>query len=277
MVTRIISAAVGIAVAVAVLFLHATPVYNLVIAALAVIMLYELLNADKCLKYKFHSGICFAFAAAMPFLLEYTEGMEIIYIFGTTCILLLFAGFIAKHKDIAFEKITYMFTVSLLTTLPMCCLVSLENSDEVHGVCYIVLCLAGAWLGDSGAYFVGTFFGKHKLCPEISPKKTVEGAVGGIVTVSIVFVAYAFCYRLYQGQRGIFFEVNYPYLALMGLICGVLGIIGDLSASLIKRQCGIKDFGNIMPGHGGLMDRFDSVLFVAPFMMFVLSRFTIFK
>lgn len=277
MVTRIISASVGIAVAVAVLFLHATPVYNLVIAALAVIMLYELLNANKCLKHKFHSGICFAFAAAMPFLLEYTEGMEIIYIFGTTCILLLFAGFIAKHKDIAFEKIAYMFTVSLLTTLPMCCLISLENIDELHGVCYIVLCLAGAWLGDSGAYFVGTFFGRHKLCPEISPKKTWEGAVGGVVTVAIVFAAYAFCYRLVQGQRGYSFEVNYPYLIIMGLICGVLGIIGDLSASLIKRQCGIKDFGNIMPGHGGLMDRFDSVLFVAPFMMFVLSRFTIFK
>lgn len=276
MVTRIISASVGIAVAVAVLFLHATPVYNLVIAALAVIMLYELLNANKCLKHKFHSGICFAFAAAMPFLLEYTQ-MEIIYIFGTTCILLLFAGFIAWHKDIAFEKIAYMFTVSLLTTLPMCCLISLENIDELHGVCYIVLCLAGAWLGDSGAYFVGTFFGKHKLCPEISPKKTVEGAVGGVVTVAIVFAAYAFCYRLVQGQRGYSFEVNYPYLIIMGLICGVLGIIGDLSASLIKRQYGIKDFGNIMPGHGGLMDRFDSVLFVAPFMMFVLSRFTIFK
>lgn len=275
--TRIISATVGIVFAVAVLFLHATPVYNLVVAALAVIMLYELLNANKCLKYRFHCGICFAFAAAMPFLLEFTDGMEIIYIFGTTCILLLFAGFIAKHKDIAFEKITYMFTVSLLTTLPMCCLISLENSDEVHGVCYIVLCLAGAWLGDSGAYFVGTFWGKHKLCPEISPKKTVEGAVGGVITVAVVFVAYAFCYRLYQAKHGIFFEVNYLYLAIMGLICGVLGIIGDLSASLIKRQCNIKDFGNIMPGHGGLMDRFDSVLFVAPFMMFVLSRFTIFK
>lgn len=280
MVTRIISAAIGIAIAIVVLFLHATPAFNLVVAALAVIMLYELLSANKCLQYKFHSGVCFAFAAAMPFLLEYTEGMEIIYIFGTSCILLLFAGSIAKHKEITFEKVAYMFTVSLLTTLPMCCLISLENADSVHGVCYIVLCLAGAWLGDSGAYFVGTFWKfweKHKLCPEISPKKTWEGAVGGVLTVGLVFAAYAFCYQLVQGYRGYNFEVNYLYLVLMGLVCGVLGIIGDLSASLIKRQYGIKDFGNIMPGHGGLMDRFDSVLFVAPFMMFVLSHFTIFK
>lgn len=277
MVTRIISAAVGIAIAICVLILHATPFFNLVVAALAVIMLFELLSAGKCLQYKFHSGVCFVFAAGMPFLLEYTEGMEIIYIFGTSCILLLFAGYIANHKAVTFEKIAYMFTVSLLTTLPMCCLVSLENADSLHGVCYIVLCLAGAWLGDSGAYFVGTFFGKHKLCPEISPKKTVEGAVGGVVTVGIVFAVYAFFYQLVQGQRGYVFEVNYAYLVIMGIVCGVLGIIGDLSASLIKRQYGIKDFGNIMPGHGGLMDRFDSVLFVAPFMMFVLSHFTIFK
>lgn len=277
MVVRIISAVVGIVIAVIVLLLHATPVYNLVVAALAVIMLYELLSANKCLKYKFHSAVCFAFAAAMPFLLEYTDGMEVIYIFGTSCILLLFAGSIAKHKEIAFEKLAYMFTVTLLTTLPMCCLISLENADSVHGVCYIVLCLAGAWLGDSGAYFVGTFFGRHKLCPEISPKKTVEGAVGGVVTVGIVFALYAFFYRLVQEYRGYEFDVNYIYLVIMGIICGVLGIIGDLSASLIKRQYGIKDFGNIMPGHGGLMDRFDSVLFVAPFMMFVLSHFTIFK
>lgn len=277
MVIRIISAAVGIVIAIGVLFLHATPVYNLVVAALAVIMLYELLSANKCLKHKLHSGVCFAFAAAMPFLTEYTEGMEIIYIFGTMCILIMFSGFIAKHKEISFEKFAYMFTVTLLTTLPMCCLISLENVDEVHGVCYIVLCLAGAWLGDSGAYFVGTFFGKHKLCPEISPKKTWEGAIGGVVTVGIVFAMYAFFYQLVQGQRGYNFDVNYIYLVVMGIICGVLGIIGDLSASLIKRQFGIKDFGNIMPGHGGLMDRFDSVLFVAPFMMFVLSHFTIFK
>lgn len=277
MVTRIISAAIGIVFAIGVLFLHATPVYNLVIAGLAVIMLYELLSAGKCLSYKLHSAVCFAFAAAMPFLLEYTEEMEIIYIFGTMCILIMFSGFIAKHKELNFEKFAYMFTVTLLTTLPMCCLISLENIDQIHGVCYIVLCLAGAWLGDSGAYFVGTFFGKHKLCPEISPKKTVEGAVGGVVTVGIVFGVYAFFYQLVQGYRGYSFEVNYLYLVLMGFICGVLGIIGDLSASLIKRQYGIKDFGNIMPGHGGLMDRFDSVLFVAPFMMFVLSHFTIFR
>lgn len=275
MVTRIITAVVGIAIAIGILFLSATPVYNLAVSAIAVVMLYELLSACKCIQYKFHSIVCVVFAAVMPFLVEF-EGMEIKYIVSTSCIFLIFAGYIAEHKNITFEKICCMLAVTLLTTLSMCCLVSLKNLDSVHGVCYVILCLAGAWLGDSGAYFVGTFFGKHKLCPEISPKKTVEGAVGSVLTVGLVFAAYAFLYRLFMGYRGVSFEVSYPYLVLMGIICGVLGIVGDLSASLIKRQFGIKDFGNIMPGHGGFMDRFDSVLFVAPFMMFMLSHVTLF-
>ena len=98
-----------------------------------------------------------------------------------------------------------------------------------------------------------------------------------MLTVGLVFAVYAFFYQMVQGARGYSFEVNYLYLVIMGIICGVLGIIGDLSASLIKRQFKIKDFGNIMPGHGGMMDRFDSVLFVAPFMMFTLTHLVLFK
>ncbi len=273
MVTRIISAVVGIAVAIGILFLSDTPVFDIAVAAISVIMMYELFSAGDCKKFRYHSAVCYAFAVITPFLVEYTDTMEFIWIFSGFCTLLLFAGFIALHKSISYEKISYMITATIFSTLPMCCLISMKNLDDLHGICYVILCLAGAWLGDSGAYFVGTFFGKRKLCPEISPKKTVEGAVGGVVTVGIVFVLYAFFYHMYQGYRGYDFEVSYVFLAAMGFICGILGIIGDLSASLIKRQYGIKDFGNIMPGHGGLMDRFDSVLFVAPYMLFVLSHF----
>ena len=277
MVTRVISAVVGIAFAIVVLLLSATPVYDLVVAAISVILIYELFSAAGCLKYKFHCAVCFGFAVVTPFLVEYTDGMEFIWIISAVCTLLIFCGFIANHKSMNYEKLCYMVAATIFSVTPMCCLVSMKNLDTVHGICYIVLCLAGAWLGDSGAYFVGTSMGKRKLCPEISPNKTVEGAVGGVITVGIVFAVYAFFYHMVQGFRGYEFGVNYIYLVLMGLVCGGLGIIGDLSASLIKRQCGIKDFGNIMPGHGGLMDRFDSVLFVAPFMLFVLTHFSPFK
>ncbi len=273
---RIISAVVGIAIAIGILFLSATPVLNAAVSALTCIAIFEILSVCECIKYKFHSAVCFAFAAAMPFLVEYAD-REILYAVASVCMFLMFIGYIANHKNITFEKLCCMLASTLLVTLSMCCLVVLKNLSEIHGVCYIVLCLAGAWLGDSGAYFVGTFLGKHKLCPEISPKKTVEGAIGGVLTVGLVFAVYAFFYQMVQAKRGYLFEVNYPYLVISGIICGVLGIVGDLSASLIKRQFKIKDFGNIMPGHGGIMDRFDSVLFVAPFMMFVLTYLELFK
>ena len=132
-------------------------------------------------------------------------------------------------------------------------------------------------MGDAGAYFVGSAIGKHKLCPDISPKKTVEGAIGGVVTTGIIFVIYAYFYRMVQLSMGVDdFSVNYIVLAVVGMVCAVLGMLGDLSASLVKRQTGIKDFGKLMPGHGGMLDRFDSVLFVAPFLAIVLKFLPVF-
>ena len=112
---------------------------------------------------------------------------------------------------------------------------------------------------DIMAYFVGMAVGKHKLCPEISPKKTVEGFFGGIVTDVVVMVIFALIYSLIAHAH-----VHYLWLIFIGIVCAVISVLGDLSASVLKRQQGIKDFGNIMPGHGGVMDRFDSVLFTVP-------------
>ena len=100
---------------------------------------------------------------------------------------------------------------------------------------------------------------KHKLCPEISPKKTVEGFFGGIAADVIFMVIFALIYSLIAHAH-----VHYLWLIFIGIVCAVISVLGDLSASVLKRQQGIKDFGNIMPGHGGVMDRFDSVLFTVP-------------
>lgn len=116
------------------------------------------------------------------------------------------------------------------------------------------------------------FWGKHKLCPEISPKKTVEGLAGGIVSNALFMMLAG--YLISVLGKGL--VVNYALLAVLGIVNAVLGTIGDLTASLMKRECGIKDFGKIMPGHGGALDRFDSMVFVAPFMAAVLSVFSIF-
>lgn len=289
MLKRTISAVVGIALAIGILLLAGTPVFSFAVSFVAVTIVYEIFKACGCIKYKYHSAVCLVFAFAMPILADWqtftgdrdaNKGVGGLtterYFFALICVFLLFAGFIAFHKDMTFDKLCIMISSSSLVALSISCIVALKNSSEVHGVCYVILCLAGAWISDSGAYFVGTFFGKHKLCPVISPKKTVEGAVGGLMIECIVFVIYSYIYQLYQKSAGNVFEVNYLYIVIIAAISGGLGLIGDLSASLLKRQFGIKDFGSIMPGHGGMTDRFDSVLFVAPFMAFSLTAVNIF-
>lgn len=113
---------------------------------------------------------------------------------------------------------------------------------------------------DTGAYFAGRFFGKHKLAPVLSPKKTIEGSVGGIITSLLLCIIYGAVLSGKATDKTAFMLV----FVFIGIICSILAQLGDLSASAIKRETGIKDYGKIMPGHGGVMDRFDSVIFTAP-------------
>jgi len=124
--------------------------------------------------------------------------------------------------------------------------------------------LATPWLSDGGAYFGGSFLGKRKLCPKISPKKTVEGAVTGVISGGILSLIVGLIFQnfIFSGEK-----VNYIYLAIFGLLGALVSIVGDLSFSLIKRSCGIKDYGSLIPGHGGMLDRFDSVIFTSPLLM----------
>ncbi|MEG0019946.1 MAG: phosphatidate cytidylyltransferase, partial [Oscillospiraceae bacterium] len=139
------------------------------------------------------------------------------------------------------------------------------------GAFLFVLSGAIAWGGDVMAYFTGFLIGKHKLAPNLSPKKTIEGAVGGVLgsVFFAILMVYIYSYiKPWAEMSGIVYEITASKLLVVGTVAAVgscIGIIGDLFASAIKRQCGIKDYGYIMPGHGGVLDRFDSILLVAPF------------
>ena len=115
---------------------------------------------------------------------------------------------------------------------------------------------------DTFAYFVGSKLGKHKLCPKISPKKSVEGAIGGVIGAVLLNVLLLFVFKRF------FFEgesiLSYITVVILSVVLSVVSMFGDLAASTIKRNFGIKDFGKLLPGHGGIMDRFDSALFVMP-------------
>jgi len=138
-----------------------------------------------------------------------------------------------------------------------------------NGRVFIWLVFVLAWFGDTLAYFIGITMGKHKLCPAISPKKSIEGSAAGFagsISGSVMF-GYA-AWRLF----GIDYKV--VNMLLVGFAGGILAQLGDLTASLIKRHAGVKDYGSIMPGHGGVLDRFDSVLFVIPMVYYYIRYFT---
>lgn len=127
-----------------------------------------------------------------------------------------------------------------------------------YGSMIIWLPFITAWFTDTCAYFVGVYFGKTKLCPKVSPKKTVEGALGGVVGC----IALTTASGLLINSFGI--EIRLVHFVITGFLCGIASQFGDLAASYVKRYTGVKDFGRIIPGHGGIMDRFDSILFTAP-------------
>lgn len=276
MAIRIISAIVGIVIAIVVLFFSDTMLFNAAIAAISCVILYELFHVEKFEQYKISCAICMIFTLAMPFM-ALPVLVPYRYLFAVTCVFALFVTYLVQHKTLQFDKLSFMITTTVLVTLSMCCLILIKDTNSIHGVFYVGLSLGGAWVADSAAYFVGTALGKHKLCPEISPKKTVEGAVGGIVITGLIFALAGFIYVKIMTAQGYIIQTNYIILALLGMVCAVLGMVGDLTASLLKRQCQIKDYGKIMPGHGGMLDRFDSVLFVVPFMRIFLSYVNIFQ
>lgn len=151
--------------------------------------------------------------------------------------------------------ITFLFSFIILTR-------NLEGGNYLVWFIFI-----GAWATDTFAYFSGSLFGKRKLIPSISPKKTVEGAIGGVIGCMLITVGYAF----YLSKINILDGLPLYYFAGLGLLCGIISQLGDLAASSIKRHVDVKDFGNIMPGHGGALDRFDSILFCAPVVYFYIN------
>lgn len=254
---RIISGIVGGALAVLVLILHKTFVFPLAIAVLICIALYELFHAGKCLHCRISVGAGFLYGVVLPFLQFYGNYTAIVAL-TFLCIIAMFVELVLLHKHVTYQEILFVAAVTLLVSSSLNMLNALLHGS-VYGIACVILALCSAWIADTGAYFAGTFFGKHKLCPEISPKKTVEGFFGGIVVDIAVMLIFAFIYCLVTHAH-----VHYIWLIFIAVVCAVISVLGDLSASVLKRQQGIKDFGNIMPGHGGVMDRFDSVLFTVP-------------
>lgn len=171
-----------------------------------------------------------------------------------------FAVVVFSKGKISIANAGVMLMMTFYVTISFVSLVCLRR--QPRGSVLFLLPFIGAWVSDTFAYFTGRLLGKHKLIPEVSPKKTVEGAVGGVVFTAIAYVVFGLILR--EGNM----SVNIVLLAVIGALVSVLSQIGDLIASVVKRHYGIKDYGKLFPGHGGVMDRFDSVIATAPVLYF---------
>jgi phosphatidate cytidylyltransferase len=188
----------------------------------------------------------------------------VLLITGAVAFILLYCLFTTTDVKAAGARVSGLFVtvfyagllfpfVALLRCLP-------------NGSWWVVLALAATWLGDTGAYFMGRFLGKHKLFPLVSPKKTWEGALGGVLSTITAALAAHFWFLK---------EIGILQALLLGLLASIVGQSGDLCESLLKRSYGIKDSGNILPGHGGIMDRVDALVFVAP-LVYVFASFVVY-
>ena len=278
--TRVITSAVGLVVLFAVMALFDTFVFNVVIAAICLLAIHEVFKA-----FRFEKA-AYIYWGFVPYtLLVMFSDFHMVricmlpasYIFALYLVLCV----IGNSKSINYAKLGGMV---LFSCIIMFCFYSLIYLKQLlpratygyDALYFIFLILGFAWGGDSAAYFAGRAFGKHKLAPVVSPNKTIEGAVGGVMGSMLLGVVVTACYTALHGQLvGVPLDtLGWRYYVVVGLLGGfgsLLGIVGDLFASVIKRQCGIKDYGTIFPGHGGIMDRFDSVLFIAPFVAMVVT------
>lgn len=260
----------GVACAIVVLlilFVNVPIIDTIVITAISLIAMNEYMKAFKSAGYSPISWIgyigCFSIFL-MGGILQDADKILLFRIALPAIIIMIFMYIILRNLKTS--VIDVMITGFSLMYIPfLFSFVKLILSMQ-HGRFFIWYVLLGAFASDIFAYLIGTKFGKRKLCPDISPKKTVEGSIAGIIGVVISYTILTII-----ANRVIGLNINIVVAIVGSVIISIVGQFGDLSASAIKRFCKIKDFGSIMPGHGGILDRFDSILFVAPVVYMMLK------
>ncbi len=274
--TRILSALVGTVLLFGVLLCPYTWVFSAAAAMLAMIAVWELLNNTGLVSQKSLAFCGMLFAGVEVLCCSYVEQLYaahpvcgwlpliLLAMYGLLVVMMIAEERCSVTKNVGAKA--WIFT--LYGTLGFVALARLRLMQD--GLAYVLLALVISWMSDTGAYFTGYFFGKHKMAPIISPKKTWEGFFGGwVVSVGSAALFGA----LYQTIAHVHLMVTPLQMAILAVPLAPLSVCGDLLASKIKRSYGIKDYGNIMPGHGGVMDRFDSVLLIAPVLWALLWLF----
>lgn len=272
MLKRILTAIVALPLVILLFWLNNTLVMMLAMTLVSVLSVAEVLIATKYFSNKGLTAVCMVFVAALPSFLYFDEIIRFFPMLAGTFLLIMFLIMLYDHENVKFQEISLMAFVAFLVPISLSTVFFLHKKGE-YGLFYVILAFLIPWISDAGAYFVGSAIGKHKMAPKISPKKSWEGFFGGIAVavISVLVVGFGYPWIESMMNGSVNFKVNIPLLVIVAVVGSVLGVIGDFSASLLKRQCEVKDFGSILPGHGGMLDRFDSMLFAAPFLYFVFN------
>ncbi len=245
-------------------------VMDLIMYLLSVLAIYECLKVMNLLRLKLLSVICFAYPTAVSVLIMIQRGDWIFDCAIGLVISLMFLAVLYRSSDRA--KFTAAALAGLFTfyiTTGFSALTQLQKQQQPKaGAVLAAVIILGTWAGDVGGWLFGITMGKHKLCPAISPKKTVEGLFGSLILSEAAFVGLALLFRLVLPEQ----PLNWVVFACIAPFAALFGLMGDLTASVLKREYHVKDYGTIIAGHGGIMDRFDGVLMTS--IMFLLaSRF----
>ena len=255
--TRVIAAAVLLPLLLIIVLALSKLVTAVLFGILCAIGAWELMGGTGLVK---HPRLQI-YAMVSGFLVSIWSGIGAPYGWGLLWVLVfvavLFGEMMMAHTKIRFEKLCITMIAGLLIPFLLTSLVRIHSG--VNGRHLILLPFVIAFLSDTCAYFAGMAFGKRKLAPVVSPKKTVEGLVGGVIGAMVGVAIYCLVLVLAFG-----FTVHYGYALLYGFVGSFGAVFGDLCFSVIKRQTGIKDYGNLIPGHGGVLDRFDSMMIVGP-------------
>lgn len=276
MLVRIITGAVAIGVFIPVCIFSDTMVFPVVIGLMCLIGVYEM---AKCLGFERKYAITipmYLVALILPMLRH--DKYDILFnhnnaylafamIILFSMLIYVLAYVMLKKNTIKLSEILtfyalFVYVVGCFTSMVVVRYTNANlatNGESVSGAYVYLLAFMGAWVCDTFAYFTGRFFGKHKLIPEISPKKTIEGSIGGIIFTVGAFALYTLIVNSFFGQ-----SLSYLKVCIIGFVLSIISQIGDLVASSVKRQYNLKDYGNLFPGHGGVLDRFDSVMLTAP-------------
>ncbi|XJZ28530.1 phosphatidate cytidylyltransferase [Bacillota bacterium Lsc_1132] len=256
---RIITGVVAAAIFLPIVYVGGIP-FILLTYVLATVGLYELLKMRKLSLYSIPGLLSALMLWVLLFPRQYSAVMDTLPYskteLGIALILLLLTYTVITKNRVTFEDVSFMILSVLYVGIGFYFFV---ETRQAGGLVYLFYSLFMIWATDSGAYFIGKAYGKKKLWPEISPNKTVGGFVGGII--SALFVAVLFSFLT---------DMNVSIFTLMAItvVLSIFGQIGDLVESALKRHFNVKDSGTILPGHGGILDRFDSLLFVWPLLHF---------